>query len=183
MEYGCVEAWLSEHPDFVVDYFSRKASKVMIDAWLVSHTLSGEFTSELKTGSPTGTGSRPGSGSNTPVRKISTQEMDRTDQILTPIVSTNTDGTPTFIRSGGSGSGDLCLPRHHLRKTVSELKALDERELMYELVMDVCNDLDITSLCYKILKNVGLLMNADRCSLFLVAGRDKPAATELYLGQ
>ncbi len=56
------------------------------------------------------------------------------------------------------------------RKSVSELKALDERELMYELVIDICNDLDVTSLCHKILQNVCLLVNADRCSLFLVQG-------------
>ena len=161
----------------------------MVDAWLVAHTLSGELTTGIDSGSPTGAGttlgagSRPGSGSNTPVRKISTQELDRTDQILTPIVSTSTDGTPTFIRSRGStGFDPHSMQPRHLRKTVSELKALDERELMYELVMDVCNDLDITSLCHKILKNVGLLMNADRCSLFLVTGRDKPAEAERYLG-
>ena len=53
---------------------------------------------------------------------------------------------------------------------MSELKALDERELMYELVIDICNDLDVTSLCHKILQNVCLLVDADRCSLFLVQG-------------
>ena len=43
---------------------------------------------------------------------------------------------------------------------------------MYELVIDICNDLDVTSLCHKILQNVCLLVNADRCSLFLVQGED-----------
>lgn len=32
-----------------------------------------------------------------------------------------------------------------------ELKILDEKEFMYELVIDICNELDVNSLCYKIL--------------------------------
>ena len=38
--------------------------------------------------------------------------------------------------------------------------------------MDIGNDLDVTSLCYKILQNLCILLNADRCSLFLVQGKD-----------
>ncbi|KPM02233.1 cGMP-dependent 3',5'-cyclic phosphodiesterase-like protein [Sarcoptes scabiei] len=56
-------------------------------------------------------------------------------------------------------------------KSKEELKSiLDERELIFELVKDICNDLDVKSLCHKILKNVSILINADRCSLFLVRG-------------
>jgi len=35
-------------------------------------------------------------------------------------------------------------------------------------VHDIANDLDITSLCHKILQNVSILTDGDRCSLFLV---------------
>ena len=65
----------------------------------------------------------------------------------------------------------------------SELKALDEKELMYELVIDICNDLDVTSLCYKILQNLSILLNADRCSLFLVQGKgtnEKSLVSKLF---
>lgn len=48
--------------------------------------------------------------------------------------------------------------------------ALDEKQLIFELVKDICNDLDVKSLCHKILQNVSILTNADRCSLFLVKG-------------
>lgn len=41
---------------------------------------------------------------------------------------------------------------------------------MYELVIDICNELDVNSLCYKILQNVCILFNVDRCLLFLVYG-------------
>lgn len=37
-------------------------------------------------------------------------------------------------------------------------------------VKDICNELDVRSLCHKILQNVSTLLRADRCSLFLVQG-------------
>ncbi|XP_066571718.1 dual 3',5'-cyclic-AMP and -GMP phosphodiesterase 11A [Amia ocellicauda] len=50
------------------------------------------------------------------------------------------------------------------------LKESNEREFFLELVKDISNDLDMTSLCYKILINVCIMVEADRCSLFLVEG-------------
>lgn len=52
----------------------------------------------------------------------------------------------------------------------SPSSALDEKQLIFELVKDICNDLEIKSLCHKILQNISTLTNADRCSLFLVKG-------------
>lgn len=37
-------------------------------------------------------------------------------------------------------------------------------------VKDICDDLDVRSLCHKILQNVSTLLRADRGSLFLVQG-------------
>lgn len=37
-------------------------------------------------------------------------------------------------------------------------------------VKDICNELDVRSLCHKILQNVSTLLHADRSSLFLVQG-------------
>lgn len=168
-EYVTMEKWLDDHPDFVQDYFARKATRGMIDAWLVSHALvhgsgSAPVQSSAEQSCSTSNSSRASSGTNTPVRKISAQEFEKGGQILKPMVST-IDGTPTFL-SPGNVETVTKIPR----KTKSELKALDEREIMYELVMDICNDLDVTSLCHKILQNVSILVNADRCSLFLVQG-------------
>uniref|UniRef100_A0A8C4S0X5 Phosphodiesterase n=1 Tax=Erpetoichthys calabaricus TaxID=27687 RepID=A0A8C4S0X5_ERPCA len=50
------------------------------------------------------------------------------------------------------------------------LKQHNEREFFLELVKDISNDLDITSLSYKILVFVCIMVDADRCSLFLVEG-------------
>ncbi|GLH03324.1 Phosphodiesterase, partial [Gryllus bimaculatus] len=49
-----------------------------------------------------------------------------------------------------------------------QLRHLDEKELIFELVKDICHELDVRSLCHKILQNVSVLLRADRCSLFLV---------------
>lgn len=51
-----------------------------------------------------------------------------------------------------------------------DLKNTNEREFFFEIVKDIANDLDVRTLSYKILVNVGILTNADRCSLFLVEG-------------
>ena len=172
-EYNKMEQWLDDHPDFVHEYFARKASRSMVDGWLIAHALTQSSTgtpkalhSQSDTGASSGSNSKPSSGANTPVRKISAQEFER-GGILKPMVST-VDGTPSFL--GAETLSTDSTPPKSVRKTKSELKALDERELMYELVIDICNDLEVTSLCYKILQNVGLLLNADRCSLFLVHG-------------
>lgn len=45
-----------------------------------------------------------------------------------------------------------------------------EVRLIFELVKNICDDLDIRTLLHKILKNVAVLINADRSSLFLVCG-------------
>ncbi|XP_034100557.1 dual 3',5'-cyclic-AMP and -GMP phosphodiesterase 11 isoform X2 [Drosophila albomicans] len=57
------------------------------------------------------------------------------------------------------------------RLSRNELKQLDEKELIFELVKDICNELEVRTLCHKILQNVSILLNADRGSLFLVQGR------------
>lgn len=172
-EYDRVERWLDEHPEFVHDYFARKARRSMVDGWLIAHALShsglgaGVAGDTLSTSSNTSSNSKPSSGANTPVRKISAQEFEK-GGLLRPIIST-VDGTLTFLDPSPASTPTRSSKTH--RRSKSELKALDEKELMYELVIDICNDLDVTSLCYKILQNLSILLNADRCSLFLVQGK------------
>ncbi|CAD5116850.1 DgyrCDS5694 [Dimorphilus gyrociliatus] len=137
-ERAKVERYLDEHKSFAFDYLRRKFGKSAFD---------------------TAADSTSSSGANTPIRKISSQEFG--GQTLRPMLTT-VDGNPTFFPESMSP----VTPKP--RKTISELKALNEREILYELVMDICNDLDVTSLCHKILQNVSILVNADRCSLFLV---------------
>ncbi|XP_054741634.1 dual 3',5'-cyclic-AMP and -GMP phosphodiesterase 11 isoform X1 [Anastrepha obliqua] len=220
-EQARMEAWMDENQEFVQDYFIRKATRQVVDTWLVSHATSAGNDVSL-TGSPTHTNgqscsSRGGSGATTPVRKISAHEFER-GGLLKPIVNT-IDGTPTFLSVGtqndcssnssniggsngnniGTGGGNCntangtgTMGAHHYhhhhhgqtghgiggmgyyrpqRLSRNELKALDEKELIFELVKDICNELEVRTLCHKILQNVSILLNADRGSLFLVQGR------------
>ncbi|XP_022315399.2 dual 3',5'-cyclic-AMP and -GMP phosphodiesterase 11-like isoform X1 [Crassostrea virginica] len=167
-EYERMEKWLDDHPEFTHDYFARKAKRSMVDGWLLAQALShSPNLKQPETSNSSGSNSRNNSGTNTPVRKISAQEFDRGDT-LNPIVST-VDGARTFL--GPSTSQTSVTNKLH-RRPRTELKTLDEKELMYELVIDICNELDVNSLCHKILQNVCILLNADRCSLFLVHGRE-----------
>lgn len=83
-------------------------------------------------------GSRSGSGATTPVRKISAHEFER-GGLLKPIVNT-IDGTPTFLSSGlvgEAGPGAPGTPLMSLRPqrlSRNELRHLDEKELIFELV-------------------------------------------------
>ncbi|CAG0919146.1 unnamed protein product [Notodromas monacha] len=242
LEYAVIEAWLDEHSDFLNDYFIRKGTRHMVDAWLMSHTgysspspseqnpgvgasqTTTTFASSTIThagqgqgqslgqnqsqgqsggtgsGSRSGAGSGSGSGSTTPVRKISATEFEK-GGLLTPIVTT-VDGCPTFLTppvdtirfaapfylsifaSGSLKRSPNNSSRKVRRRGRAELRSLNERELIFELVKDICNELDIQSLCHKILQNVGILTNADRASLFLVQGdkdsRERCLVTKLF---
>ncbi|KAK3590443.1 hypothetical protein CHS0354_017408 [Potamilus streckersoni] len=180
-EYDQMEKWLDEHPEFVHDYFARKAKRSMIDGWLIAHAISHSL-GLVQSANSSGSNSRNNSGANTPVRKISAQEFEKGGLVLNPMIST-VDGTPTFLGSNSSHSSSQAQTTKSYRRTKNQLKALDEKELMYELVMDICNDLDVTSLCYKILHNVCILLHADRCSLFLVEGKgtnEKSLVSKLF---
>ena len=108
------------------------------------------------------------------MRKISAHEFEKGG--LTKPWVTTVDGTPTFLTQPSSGSE---LTGQIRKKSRTDLQSLDETELILELVKDICNDLDVRSLCHKILQNVGILTDADRCSLFLVAG--DPGTHSQYL--
>ena len=101
--------------------------------------------------------SSSGSGSGTPVRKISAHEFEK-GGLTKPLFNT-IDGAPTFLSPPSAASEVSGQIRKRSR---NDVKGLDETELIFELVKDICNDLDVRRLCHKILQNVGLLTNADR---------------------
>ncbi|KAI1303641.1 Dual 3',5'-cyclic-AMP and -GMP phosphodiesterase 11 [Halotydeus destructor] len=171
-EHERMEAWLDEHPAFLRNYFIRKASRSLVDAWLLAHTVPQSAGAGSASGfNCSSSVSAPTSGAATPVRKISATEFEKGALFLRPMVSTTIDGTPTFLpippQEGGTAPESPITPP---RKSRKELEALDEKQLIFELVKDICNDLDVKSLCHKILQNVSILTNADKCSLFLVKG-------------
>lgn len=140
----------------------------MVDDWLLSHSVpgggcGGESSTDLA--SPSGGANQQqqsgggaitksaSSGAATPVRKISAHEFER-GGLLRPLVS-NVDGTLTFISPNEelpfalAGNTAIKLP---FRRNRHELRSLDEKELIFELVKDIGNDLDVRSLCHKILQ-------------------------------
>lgn len=117
--------------------------------WLVSHaTPTSSSSSCVELSSPThagaagtssGRGGAGGSGATTPVRKISAHEFER-GGLLKPIVNT-IDGTPTFLSvspgdMGQPGGSQVCSgnPNRPQRRSRHELRHLDEKDLIFELV-------------------------------------------------
>jgi dual 3',5'-cyclic-AMP and -GMP phosphodiesterase 11 len=120
--------------------------------------------------------SRASSGANTPVRKVSAQEFEKRGQTLKPMVTTTVDGLTTFLDADAPQASipSMLAESQSSERRLSELKSLDSSDLINELVLDICRDLDPASLGHKILQNVGLLLGADRCSLFIVERRPTP---------
>ena len=78
-----------------------------------------------------------------------------------PLVTT-VDGSPTFLSPPSPGEGVDSKGVLIRKRSRNDIQGLNETDLILELVKDICNDLDIKSLCHKILQNVGILTNADR---------------------
>lgn len=116
-EIEYIESWLDEHPAFLQNYFVRKASRSVVDAWLQART-------SQSAGAPSaGSVSAPASGATTPVRKISAHEFEQGSLFLRPMVSTTSDGTPTFLPVVTSDpSPDITSVRR--RKTRQELEGM-----------------------------------------------------------
>ncbi|KAF5400209.1 hypothetical protein PHET_06132 [Paragonimus heterotremus] len=170
--YEKLTEWLDSHPTFTWSYFNQKATAPTLDPWTELETAHANFHEPFSSSdkiseqnpSPSPCASLPVS-----MRKISSHDFDFPEQL--PILSASADGKPTFMpadfRRETLISLDSILPP---RSSVSHDCATlpNERELINELVIDVCRELDITALCFKILQNVCTLVEADRGSLFLV---------------
>lgn len=291
LESSIIESWLDDNPAFVEDYFMRKASRQLIDRWLIAHAkvnntnlqqidrrLRGSTVelpnfmissnqrrnvsfSSIPLNFRSQTSGKHSaieqqqqqqqqnltrSGATTPIRKISATDFESKtgNAFLRPMISTTPDGRPTFLAQHINHS--LTLPnindslesskcsRADDRKSLADKKnwlnlslnltsspnvaeeliekngnnynnnnetsfnsvsesesvksddesvrsqaetstsdtfdSKDEIRLIFGLVKNICNDLDIRTLLHKILKNIALLINADKSSLFLVSG-------------
>ena len=159
-----VDAWLVSHslPSGAASAPSTTPSGGSIDTDLSSPTsgsvtgLSSQSGSVPRDGAPVGgtdaRAPKSGSGAATPVRKVSAHEFER-GGLLRPLVS-NVDGTLTFISPTLSEDAHALINHYAKprRRNRQELRSLDEKELIFELVKDICNDLDVRSLCHKILQ-------------------------------
>lgn len=62
----------------------------------------------------------------------------------------------------GKKSGHFLAGRSH-----KDLMEMDQMDLFMELIKDITDELDVNTLCFKILYNVSILTRSDRGSLFL----------------
>lgn len=141
-----VEKYLDDHQDFTKSYFERKATSSMVDNWMSSRSH------------------RPGS------RAMEVNHVKRDSVKSHVMLKKDNNFTNDRLNSIFGSERDerkMSVPR---RRRKSKLGELDEKELFMELIRDIANELDINMLSHKILVNVSILTNADRCSLFLVRG-------------
>ncbi|XP_018653795.1 putative camp/cgmp cyclic nucleotide phosphodiesterase [Schistosoma mansoni] len=174
-----VTNWLDENPEFTFKYFVKSASPSMVEAWANgrnhgeydclfdnSITVMDEHNDKNDDKTPVTT------SLSLPIRKISSQDLELTYDKR--ILSSNEDGKPTFINSvffPFPSNEHIDSNTSSVRQTVaspSRPTHLTERDLISELALDICRELDVTSLSFKIVQNVCRLINADRGSFFLV---------------
>ncbi|GIY26709.1 dual 3',5'-cyclic-AMP and -GMP phosphodiesterase 11 [Caerostris darwini] len=164
-----VESWLDDHPQFVHDYFVRKATRQMVDSWLLIHSCPQALSqgiSRLANKNPC---------ASTPFRKITVQKLENGISLSRPNLNTTSDGISTFLPLSISGHSVPIFDSTHcyaVRKTLKQLVALSyERELIFDLIKNINVGIEPRSLCQKILQNISIFTNADRCSLFLIKGK------------
>ncbi|GIY39957.1 phosphodiesterase [Caerostris darwini] len=160
VEIEKVESWLDEHPQFVRGYFIRKATRHMVDSWILFHSVPQDLVQESSWITNTSSGD--------PVRNTSARELKSRTSLSRSILSKTSNGIPThLLQLIPTYALPFCDTNggYSVMTTQQELLVLDEPELIFELVKDIHNDLDLRGLCHKILRNIS------RYSVFLVKKR------------
>ncbi|XP_034731046.1 dual 3',5'-cyclic-AMP and -GMP phosphodiesterase 11A [Etheostoma cragini] len=197
-DFSDVEAFLDCHPDLFEQYLVRKAKCDQVSRWLKEHQPSKQVsTAEEKRGAardplwPTNSdGLRRRSSHMELRRNFARSKATTAHRTYDEHVSLSEHESQSSMRRRALLRKASSLPptTAHILSALLEsrvnvpqyassaidykyrLKETNEREFFLELVKDISNDLDLTNLSYKILINVCILVDADRCSLFLVEG-------------
>ncbi|XP_022624210.1 dual 3',5'-cyclic-AMP and -GMP phosphodiesterase 11A-like [Seriola dumerili] len=196
-DFSDVEAFLDCHPDLFEEYLVRKAKCDHVSRWLKEHQPSKVSTTEEKRGAardplwPTNPdGLRRRSSHMELRRNFARSKATTAHRTYDEHVSLSEHESQSSMRRRALLRKASSLPptTAHILSALLEsrvnvpqyassaidykyrLKETNEREFFLELVKDISNDLDLTNLSYKILINVCILVDADRCSLFLVEG-------------
>ncbi|VDN99936.1 unnamed protein product [Rodentolepis nana] len=188
--------WLDSNPSILMNYIYSHASQnviedlVRVSTFKKSKTLLPSQNCTTRMNSITG----PQSIYDLPIRKISSSEFE--PLAYHPILSTSQCGFQSFLSSPSVPS--ISQLSDGLQQVASEAASIDSAgiqtnggleqvekaegknslavsfaefyssDMFQELVLDIWHDSDLSSLCFKILRNTCLLLNADRASLFLV---------------
>lgn len=196
-DFSDVEAFLDCHPDLFEEYLVRKAKCDQVGRWLKEHPPSKVSVAEERRGAPM---DQTWSANPEALRRRSSHmELRRNfarskattaHRTYDEHVSLSEYESQSSMRRRALLRKASSLPptTAHILSALLEsrvnvpqyassaidykyrLKETNEREFFLELVKDISNDLDLTNLSYKILINVCILVDADRCSLFLVEG-------------
>ncbi|XP_054477200.1 dual 3',5'-cyclic-AMP and -GMP phosphodiesterase 11A [Anoplopoma fimbria] len=198
-DFSDVEAFLDCHPDLFEKYLVRKARCDQVSRWLKEHQPLKVSTAEEKRGAaardPLWTSSNPDGlrrrSSHMELRRnyarskattahrtydehVSLSQHESQASMRRRALLRKASSLPPTTAHILSGllESRVSLPQYASSAIDYKyrLKETNEREFFLELVKDISNDLDLTNLSYKILINVCILVDADRCSLFLVEG-------------
>uniref|UniRef100_A0A671L0W8 Phosphodiesterase n=1 Tax=Sinocyclocheilus anshuiensis TaxID=1608454 RepID=A0A671L0W8_9TELE len=196
-DFSDVEAFLDCHPELFEEYLVRKGKCDTLIRWLKEHQPSKTSPVEEKRGVardpfwPTNPDGLKRRSSHMELRrnfarsKAMTAHRTYDEQVsLTAHESQSSMRRRALLRKASSLPpttahilSELLESRVNVPQYASSaidykyrLKESNEREFFLELVKDISNELDMPNLSYKILINVCIMVNADRCSLFLVEG-------------
>ncbi|XP_055949647.1 cGMP-specific 3',5'-cyclic phosphodiesterase-like isoform X3 [Argiope bruennichi] len=143
-----VSTYLSEHARFARQWFIRNATPDMVSEWLVGHGYGPDPEMPENLSSLTDSYAKATHSGRNSVTSELFQDMVICPKKKKQNISNN-------------------LSRKELQQ---HLKSLKEPDLLMELIRDIANELDVDTLCHKILVNVSILTNSDRGSLFLAKG-------------
>uniref|UniRef100_A0AAR2JZM1 Phosphodiesterase n=1 Tax=Pygocentrus nattereri TaxID=42514 RepID=A0AAR2JZM1_PYGNA len=196
-DFSDVEAFLDCHPDLFEQYLMRKGRWDSLSGWLEQHapSKSSSAAEEKEKREPFSSSScadmlKRRSSHAELRRSFARSKATTTHRTYDEHVSLSAHESQSSVRRRALLRKASSLPptTAHILSALLEsrvsvpryessaldykcrLKESNEREFFLELVKDISNELDMTNLSYKILINVCIMVNADRCSLFLVEG-------------
>ncbi|XP_069770242.1 dual 3',5'-cyclic-AMP and -GMP phosphodiesterase 11A-like isoform X2 [Narcine bancroftii] len=195
IDFSEVEAFLDRHPDLFEDYLLRKGKRESVSKWLKVHKTARQTGS-----GQAGLGEEKHvCRAEATLHRSCQKDLRRSFARSRDMTCHHTYDELVYLRAAERApspsrrallrkASSLPLTPAHLLSALLEsrvsapqyasaasdskrsLKETNEREFFLELVKDISNELDLASLSSKILINLCIMVDADRCSLFLVEG-------------
>ncbi|KAM4026352.1 dual 3',5'-cyclic-AMP and -GMP phosphodiesterase 11A [Anomaloglossus baeobatrachus] len=196
LDFSKVESFLDSHPDLFEDYLIRKGKHYMVEKWLKRNqmsktsSISGADEKSKECWGNRGDGLQRRASQKELRKSFARSKAINVNRTYDEHVNSRAQEPLTSMRRRALLRKASSLPptTAHILSALLEsrvnipqypstaidykyyLKEHNEREFFLELVKDISNELNLTSLCYKILIFVCIMVDADRCSLFLVEG-------------
>ncbi|XP_077128742.1 dual 3',5'-cyclic-AMP and -GMP phosphodiesterase 11A [Ranitomeya variabilis] len=196
LDFSKVESFLDRHPDLFEDYLIRKGKHYMVEKWLKRNqmsktsSVSGADEKSKECWGNRGDGLQRRASQKELRKSFARSKAINVNRTYDEHVNSRAQEPLTSMRRRALLRKASSLPptTAHILSALLEsrvnipqypstaidykyyLKEHNEREFFLELVKDISNELNLTSLCYKILIFVCIMVDADRCSLFLVEG-------------